>query len=123
MTVCGSKTLARTACALTAVACAALLAAHSLPAAFSDASPLRLRPTRRAIRTAPVLPEGSINVNSADAETLCTLKGIGPALAAAIVAEREREGPFAYPEDLLCVKGIGPKTLTRFRDQLDFSGR
>ena len=123
MTARGRQTLARAACVLTAVACAALISAHGLLAAFSDASELRAQPTRRAIRTAVVWPEGTVDVNTADAETLCTLKGIGPALAAAILAERERGGPFDHPEDLLCVKGIGPKTLARFRDQLDFSGR
>ena len=62
-------------------------------------------------------------MNTADVAMLCTLKGVGPALAQAIVAERELNGPFAYPEDLIAVKGIGAKTLARFRDQLNFRAR
>jgi competence ComEA-like helix-hairpin-helix protein len=79
-----------------------------------------------AATTAPstvTWPMGSINVNTATAEELCTLYGVGPALAEAILAEREAAGPFDYPEDLAMVKGIGVKTLAKFYDQLDFSAR
>ena len=41
------------------------------------------------------------------------LPGIGPALAAAIVAERERSGDFASVADLTRVRGIGPRTVER----------
>lgn len=54
---------------------------------------------------------GEINVNTADSELLCTVPGIGPAKAKAIIAEREKSGPFLYDEDLLYVKGIGKKML------------
>jgi len=57
-----------------------------------------------------------VNVNEADAETLCGLPGIGPVLAARIIQEREQNGPFSYPEDLMAVKGIGQKTLDKLRE-------
>jgi competence protein ComEA len=60
--------------------------------------------------------EGKINVNLASAEELDDLPGIGPSLAARIVAYREAHGPFRTVDDLLAVSGIGPKTLDRFRD-------
>ena len=52
-----------------------------------------------------------ININTASAEELVQLKGIGPSHAAKIVAYREKNGPFKMPEDLMQVSGIGQKTF------------
>ncbi len=52
-----------------------------------------------------------VNINTATKEELETLDGIGPVLAERIVAYREEKGPFAAPEDLMQVKGIGEDTL------------
>lgn len=57
---------------------------------------------------------GAINVNTATAAELEALPGVGPALAGRIVAYRAANGPFASPQDLLAVSGIGEKTLARF---------
>ena len=54
---------------------------------------------------------GTININTASAEELTKLKGVGPKLAASIVAYREANGPFKTVQDLDLVKGIGPKIL------------
>lgn len=48
-------------------------------------------------------------INSASAEELEAIPGIGPAMALAIVADRVRSGPFKSVRDLDRVKGIGPK--------------
>lgn len=61
----------------------------------------------------PVSDFGLVNINTAGAAELERLPGIGPALAAAIVDERERGGPYAAPEDLLRVSGIGDKKLAK----------
>ncbi len=74
-------------------------------------------------RTTVDWPLGSVDVNTADAQALEALRGVGPALAQAIVDERTAAGPFDYPEDLTMGKGIGEKTLLKFYDQLDFSAR
>ncbi len=59
---------------------------------------------------------GKVNINLAPAAELEKLPGIGPALAARIIAYREEHGPFASIEDLTHVSGIGSKTLDGFRD-------
>lgn len=63
-----------------------------------------------------VAPAGAlVNLNTASAEELDTLNGIGPALAARIIAYREEYGPFRRVEDVIEVRGIGPRTLEGFR--------
>jgi competence protein ComEA len=59
---------------------------------------------------------GLVNVNTATAPELDLLPGIGPALAQNIIDYREAHGPFASPEDLLDVPGIGPAKLEQIRD-------
>ncbi len=58
----------------------------------------------------------AIDVNRATAAQLEALPGVGPALAARIVAHRESSGRFATVQDLLQVSGIGAKTLARMAD-------
>jgi competence protein ComEA len=57
-----------------------------------------------------------ININTASAEELTQLKGIGPSHAAKIVEFREKNGPFKMPEDVLQVPGIGQKTFENNKD-------
>lgn len=52
---------------------------------------------------------GEIDINSATAEELQALPGIGPKYSADIVAYRQACGGFRYPEDLLEVRGIAAK--------------
>jgi competence protein ComEA len=59
---------------------------------------------------------GPVNLNTATAEELEELPGVGPAIAAAIVDERERRGRFATVDDLLDVRGIGDARLEQLRD-------
>jgi len=55
-----------------------------------------------------------VRLNEAGVEALTRLPGIGPALAGRIVAAR----PFATVDDLLRVRGIGPKTLAALRSRV-----
>lgn len=57
---------------------------------------------------------GVVNVNTATAEQLCLLPGIGPSKARAIVEQRAKQ-PFARIEDLQKVKGIGAKLIEKLR--------
>lgn len=59
---------------------------------------------------------GPIDLNVASAADLEGLPGVGPATAAAIVGDRERNGPFASVDDLDRVPGIGPAKLAALRD-------
>ncbi len=56
-------------------------------------------------------PAEPVDLNRADAATLETLPGIGPALADRIVAFRELNGPFAGIDELLDVSGVTPRRL------------
>ena len=65
---------------------------------------------------APATGSTLVNVNTASAEELETLPGIGEVLAAAIIAYREEHGPFTSVDQLEDVSGIGPVTLEEIRD-------
>ena len=58
-------------------------------------------------------PSNCININTATAEELDTLPGIGPARAADIITTRRQLGGFSSVQDLAMVMGIGPTTLDR----------
>lgn len=58
----------------------------------------------------------AIDINTASAEELTQLKGVGPSHAAGIVAFREKNGPFKKPEDLIQVPRIGQKTFEKNKD-------
>ncbi len=66
---------------------------------------------------APAPAGGGIDVNSAPASALEALPGIGPTKAAAIVADRQANGPFGSCDDLARVTGIGPATVASVRER------
>lgn len=61
----------------------------------------------------PAIAPMLIDPNTADADTLRLLPGIGPGLAKRIIADRETNGPFRSIRDLERVDGIGPRTVDR----------
>jgi len=61
---------------------------------------------------------GPIALNRASARELESLDGIGPVLAARIVAYRKVNGPFLNVEDLLKVSGIGTAKFGQFKEKL-----
>lgn len=73
----------------------------------SSASSRAHKSSSKASSTAPV------NINTAALEELCSLSGIGPVKAQAIIDYRTEHGPFSSPEDLTNVKGIGQITLEK----------
>jgi competence ComEA-like helix-hairpin-helix protein len=63
-------------------------------------------------------PAHPININSASAVELEEVPGIGPATAKKILDTRKSYGAFKSVDDLLAIKGIGPKRLDKMRKYL-----
>jgi len=63
-----------------------------------------------------------VNLNTATADQLMALPGIGQAKASAIIAHRDANGPFNSPEDLLQVKGVGEALLAKIRPYVTTGG-
>lgn len=59
-----------------------------------------------------------VNINTANAEQLETLKGIGPALAQRIIEYREQNGAFKSIDEIKNVRGIGDKKFAAFKDKI-----
>ena len=62
--------------------------------------------------------DGRININTAMADGLMTLPGIGPAIAERIIAHREANGPFRIIEEITDVSGIGPARFADIREMI-----
>jgi competence protein ComEA len=90
---------------------------HWLACAPDDGPPRVLRADERLVLGLPVDP------NTASARELAFLPGLSRRLAQEVVAERERGGPFSAPDDLLRVRGIGPRRLEQARGSLTFDAR
>ena len=73
-------------------------------------------------QAALALPDGSVNVNTAQAQVLAEmLDGVGSTRAQAIVEYREQYGEFKSVEELLDVRGIGPRVLEGNREKIALS--
>ena len=104
---------------------ASLFFCLSLPASAEDAAEQTTTEAEGAAEQTTTEAEGAaeqttteaeqmttVNINTADAETLAKhLKGVGEKRAAAIIAHRETNGKFYSAEELMSVEGIGERTL------------
>lgn len=61
---------------------------------------------------------GIVNINTASEQELDTLPGVGPVTAKRIIEYRNQVGGFRSIDQLLDVKGIGPKKLERMRSRV-----
>lgn len=94
--------------------------AQETPIVFTPA-PAETAAEPSAAPTASVSGTGKVDLNTATAEELMTLPGIGEKRAADIIAYREANGPFRIPEDLTRVSGIGEGILAGLIDQVTVS--
>src|SRR2546425_4857248 len=63
-------------------------------------------------------PARRVNLNTATSEELQQVPGIGPATAGKILQMRKTYGPFKRVDDLLAIRGLGPKRLEKMRKYL-----
>jgi competence protein ComEA len=62
--------------------------------------------------------EAKININKATVKELIKLKKVGKKVAQKIIDYREKNGPFAKPEDIMKVPGIGQKVFDLNKDMI-----
>ena len=93
------------------------ISAPSLSAPTEDAAPEETVPEE----TGPTEPT-TVNINTATAEQLQTLPGIGPVLAQRILDYRDTYGSFRTVGDLMNVSGIGEKRLEAILDLITTGG-
>ena len=66
--------------------------------------------------TIPAGAGNPVDLNTADADELQQLPGIGPVLSLRIIADREANGPFQNPQDITRVFGLGNKKYASIKD-------
>lgn len=117
----------------------AIIVANAPPGAFSDAPPLAdtsAAPVSDTNKITPIADPGPkstehhrkakkkvtlpLHINTASADDLCVLKGVGPKLAEKIIEQRTASGPFKGPADLKKVHGIGKKKLENMLQSIIF---
>jgi len=83
--------------------------------ALSLALGLLLAPCSVAKKKPPAQP---VNLNTANSDQLQQVPGIGPATADKILQMRKSYGSFKSVNDLMAIRGIGPKRLEKMRKYL-----
>jgi DNA uptake protein ComE-like DNA-binding protein len=95
------------------------LACIGAPLAFGGQVHAAPRPLPAAFVAPPL--EGQLNVNTATAEQLELLPGIGPVTAQRIL-DYVKQHPIKHPSQLMRIKGIGRKTYDRLKPYLVIEG-
>lgn len=111
------KTAEKAACIITALSIVATVAVSYASGLRNPATPPEIFLSAPAEASRPPT-DGLVNINTADADALSTLPGIGPALAQRIIAYRETCGAFIDTADIIDVTGIGLKTFANFKDKI-----
>ena len=94
----------------------AYFSAHGEPTTVTDGYTVAVE---RSVPAEEIVPERQpVDINSATAEELQQLMGVGPVLAQAIVDYRAEHGPFVSVDELLEVSGIGEAKLEGIRNDI-----
>ncbi|MBN2430562.1 MAG: ComEA family DNA-binding protein [Acidobacteria bacterium] len=88
--------------------CCLCLTMAALAGAVARSEGATVQPTKEEV--------GKVNINTASAEQLESLPGIGPKIAQRIIIWRKENGKFQKIEDILAVKGIGEKKYARLKE-------
>lgn len=95
----------------------------------SPAQPIRVETERTLTATVTALPaptrspeRAPVDLNTATLEELQTLPGIGEKRAGDIIEDREKNGPYAFPEEITRIKGIGEETVAELLEYVTVGG-
>ena len=95
----------------------------ALDAQLQRVDSVRARKSQRiSASVADLTPAAALDLDRASADDIESLPGVGPALAARIVANRDTAGAFGSLDGLCDVSGIGPALAERLRPLVTFSG-
>jgi competence protein ComEA len=78
--------------------------------------------TSTAMAAGKPAPSGKVNLNTASAQQLTALPGVGPKLAERIVEYRQKSGAFHSVNELVNVKGVGEKSFAKLQSYVVVSG-
>ena len=90
----------------------------AVPETTAAAKSGSVNPAAKSGTSSKAASSGPVNINTASAEELDTLPGIGPAMAQRIIEFRETEGAFTAIEDIKKVKGIGEAKFEKMKDKI-----
>ena len=108
---------------LTALFLCVLAGLHLWDMSRASSLPVTVRTERDAAREELAPEPLMVDINTAGAEELAQLPGIGEELAGRIVAHREAHGPFETIEDILEVSGIGEGKFAAFAAYITADGK
>ena len=92
--------------------------AVNLAAPLTDGQHVHIPTKEIFLQQAASIQSDLVNINTADAARLATLRGIGAAIAQRIIEYREQHGAFKSVDELKNVRGIGDKKFADFKDKV-----
>jgi competence protein ComEA len=95
----------------------AAIAALALSAPMASAQSKAPAPKQAASATTAA----PVNLNTATAEQLATIPGVGPKMAERIIDYRQKNGGFKKVEDLMNVSGVGEKSFLKMKPLITVS--